>query len=192
MDNQKLIKMAVCILNVYEPAKKDEEGAIFLTRKDIQFLLPNEYKTPISKILKFANFQDCSKRINNIAYRGTWAKDQTKNIDHAAILISKLNCTTNHEQGKNRLYLLNEEDVLNYIINNWFDFKQYMTEDLILEYNTHKFVNSSTFKKGKIVKLAGFKPTYTLFEENRSVAQPIVPKNKPKNKIDINKLMGRY
>lgn len=193
MNKEALKKNAIMLLSAFRPADKDDPEAFFLSTLKMPEFVDG---APISKIFKVAKFKMCFKKIEGKTYRGAYARNNFAGINHVTDLdfsdIEKTNFEIPKiEQNNKNIHFTTSEDVLKYISDNWYDLRQYMTEDIKREHaRDPSFKNMSPFKKRRAGELAGFKRTFTLFEENRSIPAPEIKKSQKKKTVrDMAKLL---
>jgi len=178
MNHKKAIKLAALILSQYKCIGKTDDS-FFITREQMINILPeNDKNVQLTKLLKIIQFQDSFKKVNGKTCRGSWVVQQDQIID-----ISKLGLSNfDHEEAKSknpdRPYFFASEDVIKYISDNWYSLSLYMTHDIVMSHTLDPSLKSmSQYKKNNAIKLAGFVPSFTLFEENRTPAKPRLAKN---------------
>lgn len=188
MDPNKLLRMAGVLLSSYKPSKKSQSSK-FITKKQIVAIILEKYeKAPICKVLKFAQFKSSVINKDGKSQRGYW-------VEHADTVpdVLKLLDIDKPAHVVQHLFLNNEADVLKHITDNWYSLRQYMTDDIVQEYNRDPtFRTLTTFKINKAIKLAGFTNTFTLFEENRVLAKPEIKKSQKKKPVrNMEKLLHK-
>lgn len=153
--------------NCYTPSRKDE-GAIFLTKDElynetIQRFTPHEkhidfFKSKFSKIIFLAEFIESFSKIDNKTVRGYWVKKSNKSFD-----ISEINTVPDLEKVENLelITFRSRDSAFDYVINNWWFYNEYMTDDILKEYlNNPQFIKVSNSKIEKILHCAGFTERY--------------------------------
>lgn len=182
MENKQMYLLAGMILNEYLPAEKNEKGSLFVSKYELVRHLKRNYNNGLTKkILQISGFKQFVRNYEGKTTRGYCVKaNENGGFDIKTLpgygiedVIKKENVT-----------ILSQSDALKYISDNWYILREYMTEDIIQEHKRDPaFTNMTTFKINKAIRLAGFKPTLTLFEERRVLSKPEVPKNIKKKKI---------
>jgi hypothetical protein len=186
MEEKDFIKKAGQILANVLPGSSSKFGAHVQKDYFLQITGPMERKQ-LLKVLRIAGFKDSTRHENGKTTRGYYIT----NNENGCYDTTKLSYNKPKKMAPIPIVLNTEDAVLTYISNNWGDLYKYMTTDIKDEYKRDpSFKNMTTFKKNKTIRQAGFKHTFTLFEDSRVEAAPELPKNKStKTKQDATRLL---